>query len=87
MYVWMSLTLFDILCLARALPAAQDHMVYTIKIRQKDCEWNISRRYSEFAALHAALLEESLLAASEFPSLPKKRWFELSRWTQRYVCA
>mmetsp|Transcript_18287 Transcript_18287/g.30501 ORF Transcript_18287/g.30501 Transcript_18287/m.30501 type:complete len:365 (+) Transcript_18287:120-1214(+) len=69
-----------ILCAA----LVNQHMQYTIKIRQKDCEWNVSRRYSEFVSLHAALLEESLLAASEFPPLPKKRWFELGRWTQRH---
>jgi hypothetical protein len=49
----------------------------------KDCVWGVKRRYSEFESFHEALLRESLLASEEYPPLPKKRWFELNRWTQR----
>jgi hypothetical protein len=55
------------------------------KIRQKDCEWNINRRYSQLVQFHTDLLNESILETSQYPPLPKKRWFEISRWIQRYV--
>lgn len=60
-----------------------DKMVYAITIRLKDCTWGVFKRYSEFEVFHQALLEESLLAPEEYPPLPKKRWFEINRWTQR----
>lgn len=61
-----------------------DKMVYKITIRLRDCKWNVYRRYSQFEQFHSQLLEESVLDPEEYPSLPKKRWFELNRWTQRH---
>jgi hypothetical protein len=43
----------------------------------------VYRRYSEFEQFHVAMEEESVLDIEEYPLLPKKRWFEISRWTQR----
>lgn len=58
-------------------------IIFLMKVRLKDCTWNVYRRYSEFEAFHDALVEESVLGPEEYPSLPKKRWFELGRWTSR----
>ena len=52
----------------------------------RDCTWNVYRRYSEFEAFHNSLMEESIVDSEEYPPLPKKRWFEINRWTSRSVC-
>lgn len=61
-----------------------DKMVYTITIRLRDCEWEVKKRYSDIEAFHSSLLQEAILDPDDYPPLPKKRWFEINRWTSRH---
>ena len=58
---------------------------YFIDIWQSGMCWLVRRRYKEFVNLHAKLVLELSKYGYELPSLPKKRWFETMRWTNRLV--
>eukprot|EP00602_Paraphysomonas_sp_CaronLab_P000081 CAMPEP_0185029358 /NCGR_PEP_ID=MMETSP1103-20130426/15638_1 /TAXON_ID=36769 /ORGANISM="Paraphysomonas bandaiensis, Strain Caron Lab Isolate" /LENGTH=274 /DNA_ID=CAMNT_0027564065 /DNA_START=49 /DNA_END=873 /DNA_ORIENTATION=+ len=61
-----------------------DHVLYTVRFKHKGNVWDIRKRYSEFEENHINILNESIVAETDIPELPKKRWFELQRWLNRF---
>lgn len=48
--------------------------VYTIEVRHGEMNWEVTRRYQDFAQLHMRLTEE-LATQCLLPELPPTKWY------------